>query len=200
MDNRVAFVGKTKSGKTIAARHFQDLGYYGMSFAGEAKLDVQDMLNNQIVLSHKSHVKYPITQTMMERDKVIFREFVKWYAHDFTRVYLERPNHWIDTLTAKINKFPSTRHIVIDDVRYVDEAKRLKELDFILIKIVRDEESRLEEIWNSTGGSQRLFDSIIKHPSELEIEKIPVDQVYVNEETAQQFSVDMSKLAGIMRH
>ena len=75
--------------------------------------------------------------------------------------------------------------IVIDDVRYINEQKALTEADFMVIRVVAPEVERKKRISMRDGIkiSNEDWKRWSNHPTELEIESVPVVDEIENNST-----------------
>lgn len=145
----IGFMGKKGVGKTTAANFLvSNHGYQKMSFAAKLKdlsralFPFSDTdLNGQN--KEKMFGKYDWTpREFMER----FGEFMRYWDKDY----------WLNGVRS-IVQFNPNRDIVIDDVRYVNEADFIKSVGGILIRInrypsqnpyIQDETSKSENSLN----------------------------------------------------
>lgn len=101
---------------------------------------------------------------------------------------------WIDIFEKKYKEYASQMavmrtegFVVNDDCRFLNEAARLKELGFLIIRLARDEHGRKESILASLaqqhptatlGDLFEMLDKMLEHPSEVEQRDIQADVTF----------------------
>jgi adenylate kinase family enzyme len=113
---RIAFSGKISSGKTTAAKVLVDnYGFVRHSFADELKKHVawRKRVDLQYLLDHKEE----------------FRDTLQEVGH---KMRDKDENFWVSRL---VKNLPEDVNVVCDDLRYLNEAERLKQLGFYLVRI-----------------------------------------------------------------
>jgi len=140
---RIAFVGKAGTGKTSLAmilvrRH----GLVLLSFASKLKEFATEILLR------------PIDK---QRDRTFLQMLGDGARHS-------DPNIWVRWLHMTMQRYErqGIEDFVVDDCRYLNEAKFLREHGFVLVRLAGKSYIKLSERQRS-------------HPSELELEKIDVD-------------------------
>jgi len=142
---KVGICGKMASGKTTLAKGFEEEGYQIISLADEVKRVGRELFN----MTGKDR---PLLQQIGMKMREI------------------RPSVWLDALMKQAENYPN---VVCDDVRFINEAKTLKENGWYLIKIEIDENLQRNRLmmtypdhwdkhWNNRHDS-----------SEAEVDKIP---------------------------
>lgn len=125
--NKIAFYGQMGAGKTWAAKLLvADRGFYKVAFADKLKDIAYEMFN---------------VQGKDGRDRVILQQLG-------TKLREIDPDVWLNFLLKKV-KFLENKgveNIVLDDLRYVNEAKALRAAGFRLIIVTAPEELRLARI------------------------------------------------------
>lgn len=162
----IGFAGKKQSGKDTAARmwqyfytkhrSFQTGEKAKCSFADYLKWDpehsigsvkksfaspIKDIVSSLSRTSRESLESEEVKKSIPESFQVSIRQLLKDVG-DFGRSYSE--NFWIDRLFKDVGKFPihsKTFHVVISDVRFLNEIKAIRERPNILIKIISTNES-----------------------------------------------------------
>lgn len=122
----LAFSGKSKAGKTTAANYLQvNYGFRKLSFADRLKELAKEFYPFNTIESHgelkdKPYKKYDWTP----------RDFLIRLGH-FVRFH--DPEYFINY----ISNLPTSTNWVIDDLRFKNEAKNLKEMGATLIRLER---------------------------------------------------------------
>lgn len=155
--SRIAFFGPMCSGKTWCANYLKsEARYYRVSFAAKLKTVAYDLYG----IDSKDGEARTILQDLGTKLREI------------------DPDVWIKYLLTRVKSIESektgSRGVVLDDLRYVNEAKWLKKNGFTLIRVdcpfgIR--ESRIKALYPETIGSAMF------HPSEREWEKIKPDYI-----------------------
>lgn len=146
---RIAFSGSIGCGKTTIAKLFSErLGYFKLSFADEIREEASAIHGIPIELfsgSEKENYRQmliDIGESERELDK----------------------DHWVKPLLKKVRKMKDKR-VVIDDVRFSHEAKRLRtRYNFVVIRLESSYERTLDYLTRIRGLSeeqaeQRLHDA-----------------------------------------
>lgn len=121
--DRIAFFGPMCSGKTWAADYLANNYQYGKaSFASKIKSIVYDLFGD-VDKNDNRALFQNIGQSMREYDPDV------WIKYTLNRIYESDWNRW-----------------VIDDLRYVNEAKILKRNGFFLILVSTPEDVRAERV------------------------------------------------------
>jgi len=146
----VAFSGKAGSGKSTLANHLvTGYGFVKFSFADELKRLCQKYF--PLIMAQRKEVRRKLLQEI----GMLFRKF--------------NPYVWINFVVVNINRQlfsnPNAR-IVIDDLRFKNEAHTLALMGFNLIRIERDAELRKQ--WG--------YDVYSQHISEVDLDDWQFDQ------------------------
>jgi len=120
----IAFSGKRESGKTTMADHI-------VANHGAAKISFASTLRDEVVAyGYRRQLIDGKPTHPVVRDLLI--------AHGCLR-RLEEPDYWIDRLFKKINELPADALVVIDDMRFWNEAERLGRASATLVRMVLDD-------------------------------------------------------------
>jgi len=103
----IAIAGKMASGKTTLANHLVERGYQKVSLAGKVKEIARDLFQ------------------MEEKDRPLLQQIGM-------KMREIRPSVWIDYI---IHLGEQHDNLVIDDVRFVNEARVLQEAGWIVIRL-----------------------------------------------------------------
>jgi len=148
----IAICGKMASGKTTLANYLlKEEQYEVMSLAGQVKRlgrDLFGMKNKDRVLLQKIGMK--------------MREI--------------KPSVWIDYLVNQASEVnQSMYNVVVDDVRFINEAKRFKNEGWLLIKMDIKEDLQIERLKNTYPTDWEMHVANRTDMSELEVDQIPDD-------------------------
>jgi len=142
---KVGICGKMASGKTTLAKGFEEEGYQIISLADEVKRVGRELFN----MTGKDR---PLLQQIGMKMREI------------------RPSVWLDALMKQAENYP---HVVCDDVRFINEAKTLKENGWYLIKIEIDENLQRNRLMMTYPDHWDKHWDNRHDSSEAEVDKIP---------------------------
>ena len=143
----IGISGRKRSGKDTAAAYFvKEHGFERVAFAHPMKKSLANLFDIDyntverfkddgrvmVVLGYRSHASdwEPIRE-------MTFLQFVQYYGTEAHRDLPELgDDFWVD-LTLPVGGFYDNRNIVVSDVRFPNEAKRIKKLGGMVIKINR---------------------------------------------------------------
>jgi hypothetical protein len=134
--------GKKQSGKNTFARLAMAMckvSCFELAFADSLKQEVAAACD--------------ITIEEIERKKSLYRPMLQWWGTEFRRSNSD--DYWVRRIADKIVKLPTDTSVCfITDVRFINEAKFIKDVGGILIKITRD----MEDV-NDLHASETSLDS-----------------------------------------
>ena len=141
---RIAFAGKMQVGKTTSAEYLvRKYDFVKLSFAGKLKEIAKDLWPEQFECGQKPRkLLQDLGMKMREIDQDV----------------------WVKYLVRIVRSLPKESNIVIDDLRFMNEYKALKNEGFFIVRVLRDvPPSPLDD-----------------HPSEKEVEQMPYDVLLLN--------------------
>lgn len=181
LKKNIALVGKMHEGKsTVAGILAEDYGYGIWHFAMPVK-ELADAALNHIIDPRLREM----TGKMLTPTKAMNRPF---YQGVGARGRAYDPGIWIKQLGASFSRGGSPRGIVIDDMRYLNEAAWTKVREFAVIRIQRPEDERLASIKKSFnmdyGRDPYEWEllAMLNHESETEVDKIEWEILIKNDE------------------
>ncbi len=118
---KIAIAGRMASGKTTLADHLVDRGYQKVSLAGKVKEIARDLFQ------------------MEEKDRPLLQQIGM-------KMREIRPSVWIDYI---IHLGEQNDNLVIDDVRFVNEASVLQEAGWIVIRLNIEDKLQKERLQNT---------------------------------------------------
>ena len=147
---KIGICGKMASGKTTMAEalsHHQYFQYTIISMAGEVKRVGRELFG------------------MTKKDRPLLQQIGM-------KMREIRESVWLDAviLQSKNHDF-----VVCDDVRFVNEAKNLKDDGWLLIKLDIDEDPQKSRLQSTYGDDWEVHWNNRSGPSEAEVDKIPLD-------------------------
>jgi len=148
----IALTGYKQSGKTEAAKFFQKFGYQKINFKDslieEIKQNFPDLLQ---VIGDDFTNKPPAVRALLQNygTEVRRRDNINYWVIK-----------WLDKVTADMDATGRIDYVV-DDCRFLNEAKAVRDLQGIIIRIIRP---------GFTGD---------KHQSEREMDNIKVDYTII---------------------
>ena len=135
---KIAIAGQMASGKTTLAESLVKIGYKKVSLAGKVKEIARDLF-------HMGEKDRPLLQKIGMKMREI------------------RPSVWIDYIIHLGEEYDN---LVIDDVRFANEAKVLKEAGWTIIRLNIEEPLQKERLqntyddwevhWNSRGDASEV--------------------------------------------
>jgi hypothetical protein len=151
----VAIAGKLNSGKGVVGDAFTDLGFARRSFADPIKMTIHEMFDIP-----KEQLWGPSENRTGE-----IRQMLQHLGTEFGRHF--RPDVWVDKMRKEIMVCRSKDYpgIVIPDLRFVNEAKMLREHKGIIVNVFRPD-----------SGDHEV-ESAVTHRSETEIDEIPSEWI-----------------------
>jgi dephospho-CoA kinase len=123
-----------------------------------------------------------------EEEKEIWRPL--WQHWGMTRRRVFGEDYWVEKLFRWIDKCNFTTSVaVITDVRFLNEAKAIKDRGGIIVRIIRPQR---KTIWETIIG---LFQMGNDHISETEMDKIDADMVVLNDGTKEELYAKAQQIA-----
>ena len=130
---RIAFIGKNKSGRTWAADYLRSTHNFKKESLGEGVDRIM-----RIMYYYGTHKRIPWEQKLLVYDAL----------------YKIDPNIWIGYMERKLRT--TTRDVVVDDARYINEINTLKDLGFVVIRLTAPEvrrRARLKGVKSASPGA-----------------------------------------------
>lgn len=188
----IAFTGNKRVGKTTAAQTLiRALGKSVVySFAKPLKAGVQAFFGfdeKQINGKQKDIVDERYGITPREVLQIFGTELMQYKIHELLpELDVEERNFWCKRFEIEYERLRSlgVRHIVIDDLRFPHEEKKVRELGGIVVRIER---SDLEEHKD-------------EHPSETEMSEIDADKTIISDGDLLKFKRIIRKLGNEIRN
>lgn len=177
----IGFIGKIGSGKTEASNVLQSLGYKKYAFAYTLK--------KWGVLAGFTHKQMYGTQEeklqINDIHGVSGREWLQTTGNIMRATY---PGFWVNIAKHHILQMS---YVVIEDVRYPDEAKLIKELGGVLVKIDRStsdvDKKENQEIQENHQENQNY----LNHESETAQDDITPDFIINNTRSLSDFKKEV---------
>ena len=178
MNKLIGFTGYKGSGKTTAALHLTELGWYRESFA----TGIKDMLRAIGVDEHA------LTEGKEKECKILCgetpRRAMQTLGTEWGRVAIH-PDIWVEAMRFRLKDLHHATRVVIDDVRFPNEVKFIQEIGGIIIHISIEQ------------GTAHRFQNRSRddHASESEIADLPYDYILHNSSTIDQLKRLAANLA-----
>lgn len=117
---KIAISGKMQAGKTTCADYLvQEYGFDKYSFAASLK--------SALLLAG-------VTPENLRRKPPLVRQLMQVYGQVMRD---QNPSHWIDRTLAELD-IDDPEFVVVDDLRFLNEAEALRDLGWILIRVERE--------------------------------------------------------------
>jgi len=159
---RIAFSGKMQVGKTTSAEYLvRKYGFVKLAFADKLKEIARDLFPEQFEKGEKPR---KLLQDLGMKMRKIDQDV------------------WVNYVLRIVRSLPKESNIVIDDLRFMNEYKALKNEGFFIVRILRDvPPSPLDD-----------------HPSEKEVEQMPYDLLLLNTGTLDRLYEKLDKIVEIL--
>lgn len=188
---RIALTGKMRSGKSTFARELSLYhGFQTISFGGSLKSYADKLFAYSDV--------YPIEEITREGvfgTEVVSSKKPRKLYQDFGQIMRQLdPNIWVQHAGSSMEVWEdsrSTKGIVIDDLRQPNEFEWCRKNGFIIIRVVTDEDSRVDRI-KREGDAFVVGD--LKHDTEMHSDNFEVDYEIVNNGSYDEFMADIEHL------
>lgn len=196
---RIAIVGEAHSGKTTLATALTDNhNFIRLALADPVK-DVSAIMLNDFTryLGASTSVGH-IDRAYINAHKghPSIRKLLQLVGTELGREWLGPQDIWIDTFLKTVEN--ETQSIVCDDCRFTNEAAKLRENGFVIIRLLRNEQARLESIQGSRKLTEGELEAILNHPSEKELKDIVSDYQIASVSTEQLRTVVAADIASGM--
>lgn len=142
---RIALVAPKNTGKTTFGQALATwYGFQTLALADPIKFSLVHCVN--AFLSDQG-IEPLITPADLALNKEAFRLGMQWLGTDIVRDLCGRKTHWIENLLSRIgsveancSELQQISAIVVDDVRFINEAEVLRERGFKLVRLFRESE------------------------------------------------------------
>lgn len=160
MSKIIGFVGFKQVGKSTAARYLEEThGFVRHNFkdalVAEIKQNFPDLLRAIADTEYTQQFAGQIDALFVNKPPLV-RTLMQNYGTEVRRK--DKDSYWTDKWVTKLWELGSDKDVVVDDVRFLNEASRVKGQGGILIRLTRAD--------IPTGGN---------HPSETEQLEIEAD-------------------------
>jgi hypothetical protein len=145
--------------------------------AGAGKTTAAEWLVSNYNYERRSFAKYLKIMLGTSTDRARLQEF----GTDVVRAYDE--DAWVRLFVHDLtdgNNWP----ITVDDARFPNELWKLKELGFVIVRIVADEDERVDRLIRMGKLQDR---SQLGHASETALDEFPADYTLYNDNTRDGF-------------
>lgn len=152
----IGLLGQAKSGKdTIATYLKENHGFHQLAFADKLKSVTKDLFGLSISQVYSQEGKMEMIFRYGKTPRTLLQEVG-------TALRNVHPSIWIDYVISEyVTRYLTTnRHVVISDVRYINEVEAIKRADGKVVRVVREDYQGLQ-------GAEA------QHASETEQLKIP---------------------------
>ena len=187
----IGLCGRMGSGKTTLATLLTAKGYERYSFARELKEEIfttltkagisigrenlygtQGQKEEQIFIPtgrlNPEWIMYriPVTPAISGGWYISARNLMQWWGTEYRRK--QDDNYWVHKLFSTLSELPGTAKVVIDDVRFENEAKMISTCGGLLFRVIKPD------------AQDTLLHT---HVSETSLDKYPVFGIIMNPHT-----------------
>ena len=166
----IGLIGFKQSGKSTAAKYLEDT--YGFARHNFKDALVAEVKQNFPDLLREIALDWPLPENATTDDLFVtkpplMRALLQNYGTEVRR--RDNDNYWVSKW--KVGSYKDN-DIVVDDVRFINEAQAVKDRGGILIRIVRDD--------ITTGGSHtsETEQSLIQEDHTINVQKGDFDRLY----------------------
>lgn len=212
----IGFSGKITSGKSTMSKLVMNKlvgkqNYKKISFADSLREEVQTLLTsaheNTLTNTHEFFVNVPPLQAhyalslaykaVIENDDNLplsssrqpqVRELMQYWGTDVRRK--TNNDYWVEKTLEKIKEIHNTKfHVVVDDVRFANEAAAIINQDYsALVRLDISEQKQLERLNNRFKGNSDTSKKIdLNHSSETELDDFPFFDVRIHNDRLSTF-------------
>ncbi len=132
----IGITGQMESGKTTAAEWLtKKYDFSIFSFAHPLKKSCAELTGLDMKYFTDTNLKY-------EKIELLNGKTTRWLMQSFGTEFVRNtihPDFWINRMKQKLDKISVTGRIVIDDIRFANEAKLIHDLGGKVIHIIRGE-------------------------------------------------------------
>ncbi|PEM65297.1 hypothetical protein CN613_25470 [Bacillus pseudomycoides] len=176
---RIALIGKMRSGKDSVGGYLVGTkGFQRFAFGTGIKRVVQLLYPEVNLLTKPRKLYQKIGQKLREFDPVIWINYLDYEVE-----------RWV--YSAKKSRPDLSVHIVVTDVRQMNEVKYLKEQGYLLVKVETDEGIRLQRI-KDAGDDYSEED--LCHETEIAVDTLPYDYLITNNGTLEELQIQAEQL------
>lgn len=131
----IALTGKKRSGKTLAASYL-DTNYDFIKANFKDSLVEEVKRNFPELLVGLEHTYGEDLETLLAEKPPLMRSLLQNYGTNVRRH--DDPNYWVTKWVGKVEPLLPEYDVVVDDVRFLNEAKAVKSLGGKIIRIERE--------------------------------------------------------------
>ena len=177
MSNLIALTGFKHTGKTVAAEYLESKGYVRHNFKDALIAELKERFPDLLEAIRESHElfdgeftsdnKWTLDDLFTYKPPLI-RALMQNYGTEVRR--RENPDYWVNDwmFTVAKENYPFKQNIVTDDVRFLNEAKAVKDAGGTIIRLVRPD--------ITTGGEHTSETEQLQIVADYTIELIPGDK------------------------
>jgi dephospho-CoA kinase len=199
---RIAVCGLMHSGKSTIADQLVRSGYKRQAFAAPVKEFAATAVNN--IYFDKARVLGAepwalLSADDLNKDKEKYRVLFQWIGNFARETFGD--DFWVKLYAATYADDAGSR-VVVDDLRYVNEAEFLRSRGYQIIRVERPEPARIESIqaaYEKNHGrrlKKKELKALGRHGSESEVRDIKVDRIIQNNGSINQLLTTLNMIVG----
>lgn len=131
----IGLVGFKQVGKSTAAKHLEGRGFKRHNFKDALVKEMKENLHetlDQMVFDHLHWEGMKSIDDLFQLKPPLMRALMQNYGTDVRRK--DNDNYWVDQWAK--NSY-GMDHIVVDDVRFINEAEKVRERGGIIVRLTR---------------------------------------------------------------
>lgn len=178
MTNLIAFTGLAQSGKSTASAYLENTyGFKRVNFKSAMIEEIKHTMPD--FLAKEAEIHSCSIDDLFAVKPGSFRQFLQNYGTDLRR--REDNDYWVSQWLIKANRiFTETQHgIVVDDVRFINEANMIKTAGGIIIRVIKEGQENTMSHASETEMSSIVPDyTITVAPGDVETLCNKVEEIY----------------------
>lgn len=156
----IGLSGYKGSGKTTLADKLVRHDFFKVSFKDGLIAELMDTMPD--VLRAMCY-EYGTSLDRLFRDKpVVMRALLQNYGTNLRRA--ENPRYWVDKWVEKVANLPPRTNVVVDDVRFFNEAEAVREMGGVLIRVIKEGQRSTDPHQSEVEHTKINFDFTITAP------------------------------------
>lgn len=166
--NLIAFTGLAQSGKSTASAYMESThGFVRINFKSAMIEEIKKTM--PAFLAKEAEIHNCTIDDLFNTKPGSFRQFLQNYGTELRRS--EEQDYWVNQWLTRANQMYLDKNvgIVVDDVRFINEAEMIKRAGGVLIRVVKEGQDTVMAHQSETEMSQIVPDyTIVAKPGDVE--------------------------------